>query len=119
MKAGQRPRVFRAGEQKRDFVYIKDVVDLTLSALGAPKSGVYNCGSGQAFSFNEIIAELNGHLGTKLAPDYFENPYGFYQPHTEADLTLSRSELKYEPQYPPAAGIAAYVASLQATSTRK
>jgi ADP-L-glycero-D-manno-heptose 6-epimerase len=113
MKTGKRPRVFRAGEQKRDFVYVKDVVACTIQARTAKRSGVFNCGSGQPFSFNEVIAELNKNLGTKLEPEYFENPYSFYQPHTEADLTLSRSELKYVPQFPPAAGIADYVATLE------
>jgi ADP-L-glycero-D-manno-heptose 6-epimerase len=116
MKSGKRPRVFRAGEQKRDFVYVRDVVSLTINALSAPRNGVYNCGSGQAVSFNEVIAELNRNLGTRLEPEYFENPYSFYQPHTEADLGLSRSELKYVPQYPPAAGIADYVAFLEGRS---
>ena len=114
MKAGQRPRVFRAGEQKRDFVYVKDVVRMTISALSAPRSNIYNCGSGQAFSFNEVIAELNKNLGAKLHPDYFENPYNFYQAHTEADLTLAKNELKYSPEYTTAAGIADYVAILEA-----
>jgi ADP-L-glycero-D-manno-heptose 6-epimerase len=114
MKGGKRPRVFRAGEQQRDFVQVKDVVALTIRALSAPRSAVYNCGSGQAFSFNEVIAELNRNLGTDLAPDYFENPYGaFYQSHTEADLTLARRELNYKPHYPPDAGIADYVAHLE------
>ena len=113
MKAGKRPRVFQAGEQKRDFIYVKDVVRLTMDALAAPQSGVYNCGSGQAFSFNEVIAELNRNLGTNLPPDYFENPYSFYQPHTESDLTLARNDLKYSPEYSPAAGIADYVAILE------
>lgn len=113
MKAGKRPRVFRAGEQKRDFVYVKDVVDFTIQARSAKRNGVYNCGSGQPFSFNEVIQELNRNLGTKLEPEYFENPYSFYQPHTEADLTLSRSELGYVPKFPPAAGIADYVAFLK------
>ena len=113
MKAGRRPRVFQFGEQKRDFVYIKDVVTLTIQARNAPRSGVYNCGSGQPFSFNEVIAELNRSLGTNLEPEYFENPYRFYQPHTEADLTLAKSELGYAPKYPPAAGIADYVAALE------
>lgn len=113
MKAGKRPRVFRAGEQKRDFVYVKDVVRITIEALSVPQSNVYNCGSGQAFSFNEVIAELNRALNTRLEPDYFENPYSFYQPHTEADMTLARNELKYAPEYPPASGIADYVAILE------
>lgn len=113
MKSGQRPRVFKAGEQKRDFVYVKDIVRLTIDALSAPQSNVYNCGSGEAFSFNEVIEELNRNLGTNLAPDYFENPYNFYQPHTEADLTLARNDLKYKPEYSPAAGIADYLAILE------
>lgn len=113
MKAGKRPRVFRAGEQKRDFVYVKDVVSMTIQALAAPHNRVYNCGSGQAFSFNEIIAELNRNLKTQLEPEYFENPYPFYQGHTEADLTASRDELQYVPQFPPAAGIARYVDYLE------
>jgi ADP-L-glycero-D-manno-heptose 6-epimerase len=113
MKAGKRPRVFKHGEQKRDFVYVKDVVRLTIGALQAPKGGVYNCGSGVAFSFNEVIEELNKSLGTKLEPEYIENPYSFYQPHTEADLTSARNDLKYEPEFAPAKGIADYVSLLE------
>lgn len=113
MKNGQRPRVFREGGQRRDFVYVKDVVRLTIAALHAPKSGIYNCGSGVAFSFNEVIAELNRSLGTNLDPEYFDNPYSFYQPHTEADLTAAKNDLKYEPEYPPARGIADYIMTLE------
>lgn len=116
MKGGKRPRVFKMGEQKRDFVYVKDVVTLTIAALKAPKSGVYNCGSGMATSFNEVIAELNKNLGTKVEPDYIDNPYPFYQPHTEADMTLAKNELGYSPEYSPAKGIADYVAILEGRS---
>ncbi len=113
MKDGRRPRVFRAGEHRRDFVYVKDVVAMTIQALNAPHSGIYNCGSGSAFSFNEVIAALNASLGTKLEADYFENPYSFYQPHTEADMSKAAAELSFTPQYPPARGIADYVAMLE------
>ncbi len=113
MKNGKRPRVFRGGEQKRDFVYVKDVVAMTIQALSSKQSAIYNCGSGHAFSFNEVIAELNKNLGTRLDPEYFENPYAFYQPHTEADLTFSKKELGYTPQFAPAAGIADYVKFLE------
>jgi ADP-L-glycero-D-manno-heptose 6-epimerase len=113
MKSGRRPRVFRAGEHRRDFVYVKDVVALTIRAATAPRSAIYNCGSGHAYSFNDVIATLNHRLGTKLAPEYFENPYSFYQPHTEADLSLAKKELGWSPQFPPAEGIADYVAALE------
>lgn len=117
IKSGKRPRVFRGGEQKRDFVYVKDVVALTLHALTASKrSGIFNCGSGHAFSFNEVIEALNRALGTRLEPEYFENPYSFYQPHTEADMQRVRSELEFTPRFTPATGIADYVALLERPS---
>ena len=117
MKSGKRPRVFRAGEQKRDFVYVKDVVALTIHALTASKrSGIFNCGSGHAFSFNEVIEALNRALGTRFEPDYFENPYSFYQPHTEADMQRVRSELGFTPGFTPASGIADYVRLLEGAS---
>jgi ADP-L-glycero-D-manno-heptose 6-epimerase len=113
MKAGKRPRVFRAGEQKRDFVYVKDVVAMTMAALNAPRSGVFNCGCGEPCSFNDVIAALNRALGTSMEPEYFDNPYAFYQPHTEADMTRAQTELSFTPHFSPARGIADYVALLE------
>lgn len=110
MKAGKKPRIFKFGEQKRDFVYVKDAVEATILGLEAP-SGVYNTGSGEPRSFNDVIAILQKHLGTSLDTEYFENPYAFYQPHTEADLSLSRKALKYNPQYSLENGIKDYVES--------
>lgn len=113
MKSGRRPKVFKMGEQKRDFVYVKDVVALTIQAANSPKSGIYNCGSGRAFSFNEVIAAINRALGTRLEPDYIENPYDFYQPHTEADMGRARVELGHVPEFSPELGIADYVRWLE------
>jgi ADP-L-glycero-D-manno-heptose 6-epimerase len=115
MKAGKAPRVFKGGEQKRDFVYVKDVVALTIAAAAAPRSGVFNCGSGHAISFNEVIAALNEALGTSLTPEYIENPFQhFYQPHTEADMSRARTEVGFTPAWAPAYGIVDYVRSLEA-----
>jgi len=114
MKEGHRPRVFRAGDQKRDFVYVKDVVALTIRASEAEKNNIYNCGSGHPFSFNEVIAELNKNLDTNLEPDYIDNPYAFYQPHTEADMSLAKEELGFAPAFTPVTGIADYVGLLEA-----
>jgi ADP-L-glycero-D-manno-heptose 6-epimerase len=108
MRAGKRPRIFKAGEQKRDFVYIDDVVDANLLAMNAKESGVYNAGAGRSWSFNELVAELNRALGTKLEPEYFENPYGFTQDWTETDLTLATSKLGYRPKFDLRKGIEAY-----------
>ncbi|MEO5754207.1 MAG: ADP-glyceromanno-heptose 6-epimerase [Chthoniobacterales bacterium] len=109
MKEGRRPRIFKHGEQKRDFVYVKDIVQGTLRALEAKESGIYNLGSGQARSFNELIAILNQTLGTSYEPEYFDNPHAHYQNHTEADLTNVRRSLGYEPQFSLEEGVVDYM----------
>jgi len=109
MKAGQRPRIFKQGEQKRDFVYVKDVVEGSILALEATKSGIYNLGCGQARSFNELVGVLNKCLGTKLQPDYIDNPHAHYQNFTEADLRKVREGLGYQPQFPLEAGVRDYM----------
>jgi ADP-L-glycero-D-manno-heptose 6-epimerase len=109
MRAGKRPRIFKHGEQRRDFVYVKDVVDGTIGALDASNSGIYNLGSGQARSFNELVFILNLVLGTNFEPDYFDNPHAHYQNFTQADLSNARSALAYAPQFPLEAGVADYM----------
>ena len=111
MRAGKRPRIFTPGEQKRDFVYIDDVVAANLAAMNSKTSGVFNVGSGAAGSFNQVVEQLNRILRTDLQPDYFENPYSFFQTHTEADLAQSRRVLGYNPKFDLARGIDAYHAS--------
>ena len=109
MKAGQRPRIFKHGEQKRDFVYVKDAVEGSIRALDAQTSGIYNLGTGQASSFNELVDVLNKCLGTNFRPDYIENPHAHYQNFTQADLTNARSALGYEPRFPLEEGVHDYM----------
>jgi ADP-L-glycero-D-manno-heptose 6-epimerase len=109
MRAGQRPRIFKHGEQKRDFVYVKDVVEGSILALEPQKSGIYNLGCGQARSFNELVNILNRCLGTNLPADYIENPHAHYQNFTEADLDKVRSAIGYQPQFPLEAGVKDYM----------
>ena len=109
MKGGQRPRIFKHGEQKRDFVYVKDAVEGSILALEAMESGIYNLGCGQARSFNELVDVLNRCLGTKLQADYVDNPHAHYQNFTQADLTNARSALGYEPRFPLEDGVRDYM----------
>jgi ADP-L-glycero-D-manno-heptose 6-epimerase len=111
MRSGKRPRVFTAGEQRRDFVYIGDVVQANVNALKSTRGGVFNVGSGKSWTFNQVVAELNRTLKTNLAPEYFDNPFSFTQDWTEADLTDSRQCLGYEPKFDLARGIDAYLAT--------
>ncbi len=78
------------GEQRRDFVYVKDIVKVNLFFWDNPgKSGVFNCGTGKARTFNAVAQSIINVAG-KGHIEYVEFPEGLkgkYQSFTEADLT--------------------------------
>src|SRR2546430_398200 len=92
------------GEQRRDFVHVDDVVDANLWFLDRRDvSGIFNCGTGRAQTFNELAAAaINSVQGTRhsvkeLADkgliEYIPFPQGLkerYQSFTEADLSRLR-----------------------------
>ena len=114
MSAGRNPRIFKYGEQVRDHVYAKDVVAATIKASEAKESGIFNVGSGEGTTFNQVIDYLNKAMKTSFKPDYFENPYTeVYQVHTHADISKAAKTLGWKPKFPTKAGIADYVAWLK------
>jgi ADP-L-glycero-D-manno-heptose 6-epimerase len=78
------------GEQKRDFVYVDDVVNVILWALrDGPKHGLFNVGTGTATSFREVIGGLFVALNQKPRISYGPMPEALrprYQYFTEASL---------------------------------
>jgi ADP-L-glycero-D-manno-heptose 6-epimerase len=111
MKSGN-PRIFKHGEQKRDYIYVEDVVRANLAAAAAGKSGVYNCGYGAATTFNDLIDILNDVMGTRRAPEYIDNPYAAaYQSYTECDMTAAREAIEFVPKVDVRKGIEAYFKS--------
>ena len=112
IKAYKKVRLFEFGEQMRDFVYVKDVIQANIKAIEAQKSGIYNVGSGKARSFNDIIAILKTHFG-EFEVEYIKNPYTFYQNHTEADISEAQKDLFYEPRYSLEDGIGDYIETLK------
>jgi len=116
MEAGKRPKIFKFGEQARDFVYVKDVVAANIKAMKKTlkgESGIFNVGTGRLASFNRLIKELNKNLGANFEPEYFDNPYGFYQNVTEADMELSNEILGFRAGYDVEKGIADYAEFLR------
>lgn len=106
---GKAPRVFKWGEQYRDFIYVKDVVQANWKAFQYGGNGVFNVGTGRKTSFNDIIAALNKTLGASKPTEYIDNPYTFYQDATLADMTHSNKDLGFKAAYTPQEGIADYV----------
>ncbi|MCF7862117.1 NAD-dependent epimerase/dehydratase family protein [Candidatus Woesearchaeota archaeon] len=108
MKTGN-PRLFKSGEQKRDYIYVKDVVKANILASQAKKSCVVNCGYGAATTFNEIVRILNEVLGTDRKIEYIDNPYeDRYQNHTECDMSLAKEMTGFVPEFDIEKGIKDY-----------
>jgi ADP-L-glycero-D-manno-heptose 6-epimerase len=107
MKKGN-PRLFEFGEQKRDQIYVEDIVRANIAALDAKKSCVVNCGTGKAVNFNEIIKVLNDVTGLNRKIEYIANPYPFFQNHTECDMILAREMLGFEAKIGIEEGIKKY-----------
>ena len=82
------------GAQERDFVYVKDVCAVVLWFLDHPDaSGIFNVGTGQARTFNDLAAAIFRALGKPADITYIPTPENIraaYQYHTQADLTRLR-----------------------------
>ncbi len=82
------------GAQERDFVYVKDVCAVVLWFLDHPEAnGIFNVGTGQARTFNDLAAAIFQALGKPVDITYIPTPENIraaYQYHTQADLTRLR-----------------------------
>ena len=82
------------GEQMRDFLYIKDAVEMTLHlALQQIPGGLYNIGSGQASTWKQLVTAIFESLGLTPNIEFIEMPDQLketYQYFTQADITRLR-----------------------------
>jgi len=80
---------YRDGEQKRDFLYVKDAADATLFFLDKPgANGLFNIGTGTAETWNSLASAVFKAMGKPLAVDYIDMPEalrGQYQYFTRAE----------------------------------
>jgi ADP-L-glycero-D-manno-heptose 6-epimerase len=101
VKCGGQMKLFKSynaayadGEQKRDFIYVKDAVAMVYYFVTHPaKRGIFNIGSGTARSWNNLATALFAALNVKPDIQYIEMPLAIrdkYQYFTEADLTKVR-----------------------------
>lgn len=112
--SGKTPRLFEGSDKIfRDFVYIKDIIQANIKAIEG-KSGVYNVGTGIPRSFQDIANILQKELNTNLGNEYIPNPYSKqYQFHTQADISRTKENLNYNPEYTLEAGIKDYIPEIK------
>ncbi|KGR34537.1 ADP-L-glycero-D-manno-heptose-6-epimerase [Vibrio campbellii] len=94
INAGKNPKLFAGSESfKRDFIYVGDVSKVNLWFLESGVSGIFNCGTGNAESFEEVAKAVikhhsKGEIQTIPFPEHLK---GAYQEFTQADLTKLRA----------------------------
>jgi ADP-L-glycero-D-manno-heptose 6-epimerase len=108
------PKLFKYGEQRRDYIHIDDAVEANLRAWEYDKSDIFNCGGGTATSFIDIyhnIADAMYYAPYNLSgPLWIDNPYEkTYQSYTECDMKKARTHLGFEPKVSIKEGIRSYV----------
>lgn len=110
--ASDRPD-YADGEQKRDFLYVKDAVEMTIHlAETASASGLYNLGSGEANSWNTLAHAIFAALGREPRIEYIPMPEVLkakYQYFTQADITKLRASGYARPLTPLVDSVADYV----------
>lgn len=93
---------YRDGEQLRDFVYVRDAVEVTLFFLDHPRlAGLYNCGTGKARTWNDLAHAVFAALGKPPRIRYIDLPEVLrekYQYFTEADIRKLR-EAGYDREF--------------------
>ena len=78
------------GEQKRDFIYVKDCVKILIWFLEKEEiSGIFNVGTGQARTFNDLVKNVYKYMNKNINLKYVEMPENIknqYQYYTKADI---------------------------------
>jgi ADP-L-glycero-D-manno-heptose 6-epimerase len=101
------------GEQRRDFLYVKDAVEMTLSlAANSSARGLFNLGSGQARAWNELASAVFSALKAPPRIEFIEMPEtlrGKYQYFTEANIKKLLSTGYKGPEFSLEEGVTDYV----------
>ena len=106
---------YRDGEQRRDFLSVADAVDVTLHfALREPEApgGLFNCGTGEAHTWIELVTPVFRAMGTEPRIDFVEMPEalrGKYQYFTEANIAKLRAAGYRKPFTPLSQAVEAYI----------
>jgi UDP-glucose 4-epimerase len=94
---GRRPTIHGDGEQSRDFTYVENAVQANLLACSSEdvSGNVFNVGSGERSSLNDVLRVLSAITGRSLDPEYVAPRPGDVR-HSLADIERARRLLGYE-----------------------
>ena len=116
IKRGEEVCLFEYGDQRREWIYVKDVVEANMLAMHFEGSGIFNCATGNPYTFREVLDALNEYLrlermdmrGVELR--YVKNPHPeTFQNNIETNMSKSQEILGFAPKYDLNAGIRDYL----------
>jgi len=90
MLKGERPVIYGDGEQTRDFISVKHVVDANILAAESIEMGTFNIGLGKSTSINQLFRIIKETLGRDIEPVYEEERAGDIK-HSVADVSKAKS----------------------------
>ncbi len=98
--SGERPIIYGDGEQSRDFVFVKDVVQANLLAATCPSSPgeIFNVGRGSSTTLLSLLSMLSNILGQSIEPVHQPPRLGDVR-DSLADISQIRNSLGFEPKY--------------------
>jgi UDP-glucose 4-epimerase len=104
---GEPITIFGDGDQTRDFVNVRDVVEANLKAAAPGVSGAFNIGSGTRISVNELVRTLRTVMPEKIDVIY-SDPRPFDVRDSLADIGAAARAFGYRPEVAMADGLAEY-----------
>lgn len=98
MKKGIPPVIYGDGEQTRDFIYVKDVAEVTVLAMNKGSQQTFNIGTGSGTSINHLFMQLAQILKYTLPAKYQSERAGDVK-HSSLDVSKAQIELGWHPTY--------------------
>jgi nucleoside-diphosphate-sugar epimerase len=98
IRNGTAPIIYGDGEQSRDFTFVENVVQANLRACEQPGVAglAFNAGTGQRYTLNQTLRLLETFSGHAAQPKYAQPRQGDIR-NSQADISLAREKLGYEP----------------------
>lgn len=118
IKRGEAPVLFGNGDEKREWLYVKDAVRANLLAAEYDGTAIFNCATGDPITFNEVVGALWVHYKKKMPRprepfkeiEYVENPDPkTYQDNVHTDMKKAQEFLGFSPEYSLMDGIGDYL----------
>ena len=107
IRAGRAPTIFGDGQQTRDFVFVKDIVQANLKAMRATNAGsgeAFNIATGQTSSLLDLLDALGALTGKKIIPQFKDARQGDIK-NSSADISRAKQILNYAPRHTLKSGL--------------